>query len=145
MTTVLTPADLMRPILVDPPPQWQTIPVELYNQLIPDRKFYLPEEARLLDRILAADWLLLRNSWHFKCGRCNNVHEYFTAACIERPFNRLSAIWGLIKDKEAEGYGDLILSGMSLGTIEPITRDEAKRLAWKIAFKGYKLKEWSQL
>lgn len=136
-------SDLLRPVLPDTPPQWQEVPAELAARLRPARGFLLPEEARLLDRILAADWLLLKNTHGFRCGRCSAVHAYLTAMCQERPFNRLSAIWGLIQERP-DDERDLLISGIGLGTIEPISEAEARKLAWKIRFRGGRLAEWKE-
>jgi hypothetical protein len=136
---ILKHGDLINPYLDKSalPPQWKGIPPELWEKLNPRRGFLTFQERDMLDRILKSEYLLLQNYWHFRCKQCNNIHEYYTIRCIERPFNRLSAIHGLIKDKEAELNGDLILKGISLGTVIPITTDEAQKLIWKIRFKGY--------
>lgn len=123
------------------PPEWQAVPDEIRRRLVAARGFYLPEEARLLDRILRADWLLLRNAHRFRCGRCNGVHDYFTLQCVERPFNRLSALGGLIR-QQPEGTRDLLLDGLSLGAIVPISAAEAERLVWTIGLRGGLIPEW---
>lgn len=132
---VLLPSDVVDPFLKDLPPEWQGIPPELKAHLMPRRGILLKEEWEHLERVMRSEWLLLVNYWHFRCKRCNQIHTYYTKGCIEKPFNRLNAIVGLIKDKEAELNGDLVLDGISLGTVVPIREADATRLRYKIMFR----------
>lgn len=134
----LTQLDLYRPVLPDQPPQWRTIPAELWEKIAPRSGFFLIEEWKSLERIMSADWLLIRNGQRYQCGRCNGVHDYMTFMCVERPFNRLNSLWAYINSLAPDGKTTL-LDGFNLGTIVPITREEYQKLAWKIALRGGKL------
>lgn len=129
--------DLLNDLYIpDRPPQWQEIPVELARALA--KPVLTPAEARKLRQILAADWLLLRNVYGFKCRQCGAKHAYFTRMCVERPFNRLNALVGLIQEmsqtdevrarKQTLAVREHLISGMQIGTIDPITPQEAQRL-----------------
>jgi hypothetical protein len=132
-------SDLQKPILPDTPPEWRTLPAELYERIKPARGFYLVEEWEQVEKILKSNWLLLQNTHRWRCRECNNIHAYYTKKCIERPFNRLTAIYGFLNEKGHENHRQDILRGISLGTIVPITEDEAQRFRWALKFKGVRI------
>lgn len=156
MATQLDPGAL---ILPNQPREWETIPPELLAALTPqviDRvtdqwgkvhyfhpvRCFTPEQTRQIDAIARGRWFLLRNIWRQQCynrktGRgCRQIHDYFTFGCVERPFNGLTEIIGLLRQRSGH---EVTFSGMALGDIEPITAEKARALMDAMAAKGYPL------
>lgn len=151
----IDPSDLWLP---NPPPEWDTIPLEILERLAPKAMrvvrdprtnmptpifstgLLTPEQKAEMDRLAEGRWFLLRNNGPVEsrlvCGRCKRRHEFFTLACIERPFHGLEELVLLQQQTtDREETFDMI----RLGTIEPITRVRALRLADAIRAKGEQL------
>lgn len=135
------------PVLPDMPPEWGEVPEEILEMIIPRRMTVIdgvetntrgiltPDQARKLDEIAAGRWFLLRNDgptgYRLRCANCGRKHLYFTLACIERPFNGLQQIVGLMRQYDA-AKNEVGLDCVRLGTIEPITAKKALKLRQKI-------------
>lgn len=155
--------DVSRLVLPDVPPEWDVLPRELLAAIKPQTisqvtdqfgkvhyfrpiTCFTPEQTRQIDAILAGRWFLLRNIWSWKCynrktGKgCKQVHRYFTWGCVERPFNGLTEIVGLMKkEREHARARDLEFSGLALGDIVPITPHKAQELIDRMTMRGYPL------
>lgn len=147
--------DPRSPVLKDWPAEWDRIPEEILELLLPitarvvygphgEQKLYdlrgmiTPEQKCAIDEIASGRWFLLRNNGptgRLKCGRCGARHDYFTLACVERPFHGLQEIVGLMRHVEGR---DLVFDAIKLGTIEPISRARAQALLGKIRQRGEK-------
>jgi hypothetical protein len=150
-------------VLPDAPKEWGKVPAEILARLLPKRTttyldskgephtFYTagvvtPEQRREIDRIAKSRWFLLKNdgplNTKLRCMRCGQRHEYFTLACVERPFHGLQQIV-LLLEKQARGNGAvldaLFAEYVQVGVIQPITRHKAMQLADAIRAKGERL------
>lgn len=127
--------DPLNPILPpDAPPEWAAIPAELLARLAPRGGILTPWQRRELDRIARSRWFLIRNEGGYRCRRCRAVHAYLTWGCVERPFNGLNEVVGLLR--QAEGR-DLTLSGVRFGTIVPISETKARELIERMRARGF--------
>jgi hypothetical protein len=137
------------PRTLDPsqvPPEWSPIDRDLAERLRPDRYgLRTKDQQKVIDQIRAARWLLLRNDHKARCRECNQIHEYVTRLCIERPFNGLHELhlfeMQVAKDQGLVSGENVILTettlrGMRLGEPVPITRKQAQRLMLRIRAKG---------
>jgi hypothetical protein len=146
--------------LADNPPQWPALPEPVQRALVAGggtvwhhrdcvavwRGPKLTHDCvrdcpvRLMHEVLAKRWFLIRNDNIFghypDCERCNGVHTYVTAGCIERPFNGKTEIMGLLEQDRAGGF-DGVVRGFRLGNLVPIKAIEAFVLREKIRAKGY--------
>lgn len=161
MTAVrLSTPDMLDPALVAPP-EWGTVEPELLARLLPRATtaveaggrtavfdttgIVTPEQHRQILAIARGRWFLLRNDGpeleRLTCGRCKRKHEYFTLACVERPFHGLQEIVGLLRRQAGDtGAFDALLGRyVRLGTIEPITRKKALQLGKRIEGRGERL------
>lgn len=127
------------------PPEWDDVDRDLWERIKPDKYgLRTHEQKKIIDRIRAARWLLLRNDHRARCGRCNQIHEYITMGCIERPFNGLEEIHHFEKQQAREqglirGENQIIhattVRALHVGTPEPINRKTAQRLLLRIRAK----------
>jgi hypothetical protein len=126
--------DPLAPVLPDLPPEWDAIPPEILARLAPRGGILTPAQRRELDRIARARWFLIRNEGSWRCRRCGAVHAYLTWGCVERPWNGLNEVVGLLRQVEGR---DLTLSGVRFGTIVPITEVQARALIERMRARGY--------
>lgn len=125
--------------LPDMPPEWATIPDEIITRLVPSGGYTTPEQQAELNRIAAGRWFLVRNELRARCGACRQgtlpgaIHEYLTIACVEAPFNGLREVVLFMQSHE---HGDLLFSGLSAGTIVPITAERAAQFNRRIRQHG---------
>jgi hypothetical protein len=126
-------------ILADTPPEWQALEAEAIALLRPALGLLTPAQAAQLARVQRSRWFLLRNrgkeGYAFRCGRCGAVHEYFTLHCIERPFNGLTQVVGVLTQRL--GPKDTDFFSVALGAIEPIERDRARQTYERLRLLGY--------
>jgi CelD/BcsL family acetyltransferase involved in cellulose biosynthesis len=152
--------DVQVPILAENPPGWPEVPARLRRALAAGdgMLWHLPGCAARMEgpfirrgacapgcpvadfnALLAGRWFLIRNDasagYRPRCGRCNQVHDFLTLGCVERPFNGLTEIVAMLRDFRAEGR-DRVMEGVRYGALVPITAAEAQRLAGRIRAKG---------
>lgn len=135
--------DLYAPAMPDLPPEWdpgdETLDA-LREQIRPDPRTGLetPAHWRAREQLAGDRWFLLRNIWNWRSGglgRSGAQEPYFTYGGIERPFNGLDDIYGVIQaqlpDDEQLAAG-LMRDFWRLGAIEPIEPARARWLALRI-------------
>ncbi len=130
---MLTTADFLSPVLDNMPSEWETIEAELIAQLAPVHATYTPWQHAQLEAIAKSRWYLLRNDGPVaapaKCRNCGRVHEYYTSACMERPFHGLQDLTAAV---ERVVGASIAIDTIPLGTIEPISAGEAAQLMKRI-------------
>lgn len=99
------------------------------------------------------------------CKECKSIHPYFTLRCIERPWKGLdSVLQGYVSVRSDDDKARVLatrfshldalhpqtarllkphdrgedLVAFSLGLVEPITKETAERLVWRINLSGLK-------
>ena len=96
----------------------------------------------LFRRVLGQRWFLIRNDsvpgYYPHCERCGQVHTYLTLACVERPFNGLTEIYGVLNAAKMAG-GDRIVEGFRYGALVPISAADAARYIGRIRDKGERI------
>lgn len=149
--------DIFNPWLPNPPSEWAAIPPEILERLIPNsvmrvsglngdvhlfntRGILTPTQYAEMEKLARGRWFLLRNDGphgeRLRCGRCKGLHQYFTLACVERPFHGLQEIAGLMQRVVGR---DLAFEAVRIGTIEPISRAKALQLRKRIERRGEQL------
>jgi hypothetical protein len=134
--------DPRMPIVEGNPSEWEELPSDLLDMLRPSTGgLFTKEQHKMMKKIAASRWFLLKNIHGFRCKRCNGIHRYLTTACVERPFHGLQEIMGLQRKIERE-HGSIRGERMSvedartkmtrLGAIEPINRKTALRYQERI-------------
>lgn len=155
--------DVQRLVLPETPPQWAGLPESLTEALrlgngvvyhdaacpaVMDGPFVrrgrcVPRCPVLaMQRVLAGRTFLIRNDSTFgyypRCGRCNQVHQFLTLACVERPFSALTEIYGMLNEHRVDG-DNRIMEGFRFGALVPITPAEAERLKQRIRDRGERI------
>jgi hypothetical protein len=155
--------DVQVPILAENPVGWPEVPARLRQALaagdgmlwhldgctarmegpfIRDRRCAPGCPVAAFNALLAGRWFLIRNDatagYRPRCGRCNRVHAFLTLGCVERPFNGLTEIVGMLRDFRVAGR-DRVMEGFRFGALVPITATEARRLAGQIRERGERL------
>jgi hypothetical protein len=160
---VSTKLDAQQLILPDTPPEWADLPDALKEALrlangvlfhdaactaVMDGPFvrrrrcvpHCPVVA--MNTVLAGRTFLIRNDSNFgyypRCGRCNQVHQFLTLACIERPFSALTEIYGMLNEQRMDGPNRL-MEGFRFGALVPITPAEAELLKQRIRDRGERI------
>lgn len=138
------PLDVMAPIVRDHPAEWPVVDAAVLAALLPVNGLLTAAQARTLRQIAASRWFLLRNSGPsgevWRCGRrvggvkCGQIHPYFTLHCRPMPFNGLTGLLGVLRQRVG---ADTLFSAVALGVIEPITTERATRLYGDLAALGY--------
>lgn len=132
------------PFLEDGPPEWfDDITEEMWAQ-IEDMKsrtgvgeLLTPDDRALIEKIAENRWMLHRNVFGWRCGRCNRVHEYITTGCMERPMNGADEVLLMLEEIDGNrSYSvDHVYSLIRTGVIEYISKREAEFLLNKITDK----------
>jgi hypothetical protein len=130
--------DVRSIVLPENPAEWPVVDAETRQLLTPKNGLYTPEQVRLIRQLAARRWFFLKNTGPhgeaWRCGRCKQLHDYFTLHCIERPFNGLSHLLGVMRQRIAE---DDVFSAVELGMVEPITRERALAAYERLKGLGY--------
>lgn len=136
--------DPRRIILPDNPSEWPDIPEHIWEKLKPKNGIYLPWQKRAMDKIARSRWFLIRNNHRERCGNCRQgaipgaIHDYLTLGCVELPFHGIEDLV-LVMQEWNEERRERLISGMTPGTIVPITPSDAFKYIGRIKDKGYNL------
>lgn len=130
--------DLSAPVLADNPAEWPVVDAETLALLRPTNGVFTVEQDRLMRRISASRWFLLRNdgpsgeAW--PCRGCGQLHPFFSLHCRPRPYNGLTHAIGTLVERIGP---EQIFSAVEIGTVEPITVEYAFRLYSDLRGFGY--------
>lgn len=160
-----TTVDVQRVVIPNQPHEWPELPPALVEALragggtlwhtdrcvavmdesglfVRRRRCSLDCPVALFRRVLASRWFLIRNDsvpgYYPTCDNCGRVHTYMTLACVERPFNGLTEIYGVLNDAKLDGQ-NRVVEGFRYGALVPITAAEAAKYVQRIRDRGERI------
>ena len=130
--------DLSMPVLADNPAEWPVVDAETLAMLRPRNGIFTPAQDKVMRRISASRWFLLRNDgpsgeW-WPCSRCHGYHPFFSLHCRPRPYNGLTHAIGTLIERVGP---EQIFSAVEIGTVEPVTVEYAFKLYADLRGFGY--------